>query len=113
MGVRVKCVSSFFSGKTGGPLPLGLDRGSVSGGGRGEQEGTGLHIPEILKPVGRGNSILRDRARDTLKNERIKWSVLCCAQSGPTLCDMYSRLDNPQGQRSLASQVHSLRVGHD
>lgn len=56
-------------------------------GGRGEQEGTGLHIPEILKPVGRGNSILRDRARDSvpLKSERIKWSVLCCAQSRPTL----------------------------
>ena len=32
MGGRVKCVLSFFSGKTGGPLPLGLDRGSVSGG---------------------------------------------------------------------------------
>ena len=55
-------VLSFFSGKTGGPLPLGLDRGSVSGGGRGEQEGTRLHIPEILKPVGRGNSILRGQS---------------------------------------------------
>lgn len=52
MGGRVECVLSFFSRKTAGLLPLGLYRGSLSGGGRGEQEGTGLCIPEILKPVG-------------------------------------------------------------
>lgn len=93
-GLSVCCLSSL--GRQEDPSPS-ASTGALcpEAGGRGEQEGTGLHIPEILKPVGRGNSILRDRARDSLKSERIKWSVLCCAQSRPTLCDVYSCLDNP------------------
>ena len=103
MGGRFKCVLSFFSGKTGGPLPLGLGRGSVSGGGRGEQEGTGLHIPEILKPVRRGNSILRGQSlRHTQEQkDKMECPVLRSVMSN-SLCDMYSCLDNTQGQRSLA-----------